>query len=270
MAKKVTTKRTTRKASVTRKSTTRKAHGVAGRKAVKATAQKLQAALAGHGALIRRPAVNQPPQPGAIDLITDTVLGLIADIDQYTANLRALDRQRHNGVGLKRLGFIEAAFRVAKEFPQYLPHWLTVMKFQNDILLFRSINSLVDACRSLEEKVWNINVESSDMIYTNGLEYYSQVQDAAERRVDAAETIYLKLQKFFKNLGHNQNSELGEAPPTQKKTKRDLNALMRGTKDGEVIIRNVRPKLVGGTHEIIDQTFKNDASFKETDEGSIK
>jgi hypothetical protein len=43
-------------------------------------------------------------------------------LDGYAANLRALDRQRHNGVGLKRLGFIEAALRIASKFPQYYPH----------------------------------------------------------------------------------------------------------------------------------------------------
>ncbi|MDR2729547.1 MAG: hypothetical protein LBB81_01455 [Treponema sp.] len=43
-------------------------------------------------------------------------------IDRYAVNLRTLDRQRHNGVGLKRLGFIEAAFRLSAKFPQYFPH----------------------------------------------------------------------------------------------------------------------------------------------------
>jgi hypothetical protein len=45
---------------------------------------------------------------------------------------------------------------------------------------------------------------------------------------------------------------------------------MKGKKDGEVIIRNISPKTTGGTHEIIDETFKNNASFKETDEGELK
>jgi hypothetical protein len=79
---------------------------------------------------------------------------------------------------MKRLGFIEAAFRLSTKFPQYFPHWLSTAKFQNDLNLFNAIRSLVEVCRSLEEKAWNINVESSDMIYTNALEYYSQVQDA--------------------------------------------------------------------------------------------
>jgi hypothetical protein len=103
---------------------------------------------------------------------------MIEQLNNFAANLRALDRMRHNGVGLKRLGFIEAAYRISTKFPQYFPHWLDTDKFQRDLDLFNAIRSLVEVCRSLEEKAWNINVESSDMIYTNALEYYSQVQDA--------------------------------------------------------------------------------------------
>jgi hypothetical protein len=190
---------------------------------------------------------------------------VIGELDDYTANLRALDRQRHNGVGLKRLGFIEAAFRLSTKFPQYFPHWLTTEKFQRDLDLFNAIRSLVEVSRSLEEKAWNINVESSDMIYTNGLEYYSQVQDAAHRRIDSAESLYAELHGFFRNMGPHENS----GQPTKKKVKRDINALMRGTKDGEVIIKNIKPKTSGGAHEVIDETFKSNASFKETDEGEI-
>jgi len=212
---------------------------------------------------IRRPDANLPPSPGVVNEITNTVLSLIEQLEDYTANLRALDRQRHNGVGLKRLGFIEAAFRLSTKFPQYFPHWLNTAKFQNDLDLFNAIRSLVEVCRSLEEKAWNINVESADMIYTNALEYYSQVQDAAHRRIDSAESIYIELHGFFRR------GPMESGQPTKKQLKRDINALERGTKDGEVIIKNIKPKTSGGKHEVIDETFRNTASFKETDEGSI-
>ena len=243
------TKKTTAKEPVAKKATTKKTAPKA-----KATAKK---------PAIRRPDPNLPPSPEVVNNITNNVLELIEQLEGYTANLRALDRQRHNGVGLKRLGFIEAAFRLSTKFPQYFPHWLDTEKFQSDLDLFNAIRSLVEVCRSLEEKAWNINVESSDMIYTNALEYYSQVQDAARRRVDSAESIYNELHSFFRR-GPMESDQ-----PTEKKVKRDINALMKGKKDGEVIIKNIKPKTADGTHEVIDETFKDTASFKETDKGSI-
>jgi hypothetical protein len=187
-------------------------------------------------------------------------------LDGYVANLRSQDRQRHNGVGLKRQGFVDAAFRLSSKFPQYFPHWLNTAKFKKDIELFNAVKSLIDVCRSLEEKAWNINIEASDMIYTNSLEYYSQVKDAAERRIDAAEAIYEELNGFFKNMRPHGT----EDQPTEKEIKRDEDALMHGRKDGELIIRNVRPKTTGGRREVIDETFRDRASFKDTDEGSFR
>ena len=57
----------------------------------------------------RRPDPNLPPSVNMINSLTQDVLYLITQLSDYAANLRALDRQRHNGVGLRRLGFIEAA-----------------------------------------------------------------------------------------------------------------------------------------------------------------
>jgi hypothetical protein len=186
-------------------------------------------------------------------------MSVIEDIEKNAVNLRALDRQRHNGVGMKRLGFIEAAFRIAKQYPQYYPHWLWTGKFQNDRLLFRAVSALVEACRSLEEKAWNIHIESADMVYTDALEYYSQVQDAAERRVDAAETIYNELKGFF----HGGEFFRNEETPEDRKVKRDVNALLHGKKDGEIIIRNVSPKMDKGSRKIIEETLKDDPRFIE-------
>jgi hypothetical protein len=185
---KSTPKKATAKKSTAKKSTPKKA--TAKKLVSKKTVAKKQ--------IICRPDSNLPPTPEHINAITNIILGVIGELDDYTANLRALDRQRHNGVGLKRLGFIEAAFRLSTKFPQYFPHWLTTEKFQKDLDLFNAIRSLVEVSRSLEEKAWNINVESSDMIYTDGLEYYSQVQDAAHRMVDSAESLYSELHGFFR------------------------------------------------------------------------
>jgi hypothetical protein len=212
---------------------------------------------------IRRPDANLPPSAEQINDATDDILHLIRQLDNFNANLRALDRKRANGVGIKRLGFVEAALRTAENFPQYYPHWLTTEKFQRDLGLFNAVRSLVEVCRSLEEKAWNISVEASDMVYTDALEYYSQVKDAARRRVDSAESIYAELHDFFRR-GSVENGQ-----PSEKKIKRDVDALLHGRKDGEIIIKNVRPKASGGKHEVIDETYKNTASFKKTDEGLI-
>jgi hypothetical protein len=103
------------------------------------------------------------------------------------------------------------------------------------------------------------------MLFTDALGYYSRVKDATRRRVDSAETLYAELHEFFRNMNPHGNGE----EPTEKKIKRDVDALLHGRKDGEVIIKNIRPKTTGGKHEVIDEILKNTASFKEFGKGSI-
>ena len=165
--KKTTAKKPTAKKPVAKKATTAKA--------------KPKSATAKTAIATRRPDPNQSPDLVTLNNMTNTILNIIQALNNYAANLRALDRQRHNGVGLRRLGFIEAAFRLSTKFPQYFPHWLNTPKFQADLDIFNAVRSLVEVCRSLEEKAWNINVEASDMVYTDALEYYSQVQDACQK-----------------------------------------------------------------------------------------
>ena len=111
VAKKATKKSTAKKKPTTKKTATKKPTAKKTANTKKASAKPTT----------RRPDANLPPTVDTIDGMTNTILNIISALDYYAANLRALDRQRHNGVGLKRLGFIEAALRLSGKFPQYFP-----------------------------------------------------------------------------------------------------------------------------------------------------
>jgi hypothetical protein len=42
-----------------------------------------------------------------------------------------------------------------------------------------------------------------------------------------------------------------------------------GKHDGKIVIENIRPRLTGGTRKIVDETFKDTAKFKDSEEGEI-
>ena len=92
VAKKATAKKPTAKKAPAKKATNAKA--------------KPKSATAKTSLAVRRPDPNQPPDIATLNNMTNTILNIIQALDYYAANLRALDRQRHNGVGLRRLGFI--------------------------------------------------------------------------------------------------------------------------------------------------------------------
>jgi hypothetical protein len=252
----------------------------------------------------RRPPNNPDVPQTTIDLLNHTLNDLKATLDDYSQHLRALDRKRLNGVGVRKLGFIERAYEIALENTEFLPHYLTIERFGEDLQYFMEFRSLVDLTTQIREKLWNITIQSSDIAYTDALEFYAAVREAACQKTegflarslryaqtphinswsfaegktpkpsgvagwqDAAETIFNELASFFHR--GRAAAEDGETPPTEKQAKRDFNALLHGKHDGKLVIESVKPKLSGGKRKIIDKTFKDTAKYKETDEADFK
>ena len=127
--------------------------------------------------------------------------------------------------------------------------------------------SLTDVTAQLRELMWNITIQSADIAYTDALEFYASVREAAKRRVDAAETLYAALSPFFKS--HGRRTEEENAPPTKKQALRDFKALEDGKHDGILVIENRKPKLTGGKRKIVDETFRDTAEFKTSEQGEV-
>jgi hypothetical protein len=255
---KTTKKKTVAKKATPKKTTTAKTKPASVK--TKTTSLKIPTAKPS----TRRPTVSPPIPQRVLDSINADLNRVKTDLDEYAAHLRALDRQRLNGVGIKKLGFIQAAYELALENPEYLPHFLTTEKFTSDIEFLISLRANQELIKQIMELNWNLVMQAADMAYTDALEFYAPVKDAAKRRVDAAESLYKTLEVFFK---HKKSPN---APETEKEFMRDVKAVYRGKRDGKVGAENITPKLSGGVHKVIDETFKDKAKFKEDIEGEIQ
>jgi len=257
----------------TRKPTTKKATAKAKPKATTpkaqtkdATIKMLQGKATGTPGTKRPP--NNPDMPqNIIDSLNHDLNAIKNVLDDYSQHLRALDRMRLNGVGIKKLGFIERAYELALENGEFLPHYLTLERFGTDIQYFMDFRSLTDLVTQIREKLWNITIQSADVAYTDALEFYASVREAAKRRVDAAESIHNALSPFFKS--HGRRGANGEEVETEKQELRDAKSLIHGKHDGKIVIENIRPKLTGGKRKIVDETFRDTAKFKDDVEGEI-
>jgi hypothetical protein len=218
------------------------------------------------GKSTRRPSTN-PDMP--ISMIANLQVAFKEkknDLEEYAAHLRSLDRKRLNGVGMKKQGFIKRAYELAFENQEFLLHYLTIKKFDDDFNYFTNLKIMCTLANQIYELLWNITIQAADIAYTDALEFYASVREASKRRVDAAESLYKELEIFFK---HKKTSIEDEAP-TEKKLMQDAKAIARGKKDGKIVIENIKPKLTGGAHKVIDEKFMDTAHFKETESGEIE
>jgi hypothetical protein len=94
--------------------------------------------------------------------------------------------------------------------------------------------------------------------------FYNNVKAMARRGDPMAKALAATLKTYFKK------SKPSSAEPTNKELLRDVKALERGTKDGKIVIENVKPHMTGGVHKVVDETFKGKAEFKESEQSGIK
>jgi len=216
------------------------------------------------------PEIKRPPNTPFIPQQTITEVTLLlaqakVKLEAYAAHLRALDRKRLNKIGVKREGFAQRAFRLAMDNPEFLPNYLTRVRYIDDYDHYVLMQTAVDEDKQVSELLRNLNTENEDVFYTDGLDYYASVRESAKRRVDASEALYEDLSPFFKS--HGKRNKNGEAELTKKQELRDAKAILQGKKDGRIVIENIKPKLTGGEHKVLDETFKNTGEFNDTVKG---
>jgi hypothetical protein len=103
-------------------------------------------------------------------------------LEAYAAHLRALDRKHLNNIGVKREGFAQRAFRLAMDNPEFLPSYLTRERYIDDYDEYVVMQSAVDADNQVHELMRNLNTENHDVFYTDGLDYYASIKEAACRK----------------------------------------------------------------------------------------
>jgi hypothetical protein len=216
----------------------------------------------------RRPTPNPPIPEIAMEVLMSNIIVMRMLMEYHTANIRSLDRSRLNGVGVKKQGFIERAYSQAEENELFMPQYLTLEKFREDFGYFNQLRQLFELIIQVRDLVWNLVIQAADVTYTDALEFYAAVREAAKRRIDGAQSIFNDLKSFFSSRG--ARLENGNEEPTDKELMRDFNKLLHGKMDGEIDIRNVKPKVIAGERQIIDKKFTESESVKETKEASFK
>ena len=212
----------------------------------------------------KRPPLAAPVPRETIQQVIDSLAKAKTDLEEFAAHLRVLDRKRLQSIGVKKEGFAQRAYRLAMDNPEFLPNYLAQDRYTEDFDQYTIIQTAVDLNKQVRELLLNIDTEAMDFFYTDGLDFYASVREAAKRRVDAAESIHAELFTFFKK------TRASDAPETQKQQLRDAKGLIRGTRDGKIVLENVKPKLTGGKHKVIDEQFSDSVRFREDEEGEIE
>ena len=181
----------------------------------------------------------------------------------FLTNLTPMERRRLIGVRVRNYGFIDKAFDIARDNPQFMPANFDVDKLYQelrDLEVYRQFMLVLQQWLQLATDLFMIQANSC---YLDALRIYRSLQEQSRSRVAGARPLFDALQIFFR---HRQRP--GQEP-TEKELERDIKRLLHGTADGEIVIKNETPQMIGGKREVIDNVRKGKTVIKETEQAGI-
>jgi hypothetical protein len=206
----------------------------------------------------------------AVVNITEVVQDQMTDFSQVEDIINTLspaERKRLIGAGVRNYGFIDKAFDIANDNPQFVPSFLSIAELWNDMHDFEDVRQLVWVLEKFLQLANEAMLVRGDKILRDALFIYNNLRELSKARVPGAQPLFEALLKYFR-----RRTRPGEAEPTVKQLEKDFHALIHGTKDGKLVIENEKARTVGGKHLVVDRTRsnRNRGEIKETVEGEVE
>jgi len=168
--------------------------------------------------------------------------------------LDTTDRRRLLGSGVRRYGFIEKTADVAEEYPQFWPAFVTdTGELKERVDEIEVLRNLLVWFRYASRIVGDLLLVAGDDAFRLAGSYYATARDGARRKVPEAMQVFQLLQLFWKHPRRMTEE------PTMRELERDFNALMHGTKDGQIAVANESPHVSGGMREVVDNVQRRTA-----------
>ena len=203
--------------------------------------------------------------PPATDPALKVLQNAISDVERILAdfwsvldmntNMTGRERQRLISARSRNYGFINKAYAIALENPNFRPANFSFEDMTTDLDILnqsRQLSLVLDQLRLVNNDLLLISCNTS---YRNALRIYSNLRDQARAGVAGARPLFQKLLQFFTLHRRGRSTD---AEPTEKELEREVKRLLRGKADGEMIIKNESPHMTGGVHEVVDDVHKHE------------
>jgi len=187
--------------------------------------------------------------------------------ENIDSTLNGKERLRLFGAGVRNYGFIEKSWDIVRDNPDFRPSLFNHEQFGEDITEFDKYRQLYFLLEKFLAVVNEAMLVRSDVLFRDALRIYGNLREMSRARVPGAEPLFRALLQFFRR---NRSAEMVEAEPTIKQLEKNFNKLIHGHADGEIVIKNEKPRLVAGSRKVVDNVRKGKSAIKETAQAEIE
>jgi hypothetical protein len=198
------------------------------------------------------------------DDIEDLMNTFILDYNIDT-NLSGKERQRLFGAGVRNFGFIEKAYDIARENPEFLPRGFNAILMGYNIQHLEDARQLIWVLQQFVNAANEFFLKRSDIGFREALRIYGNLRELNRAKVPGADVLYKALLTYYRR----RKPRPGEAEPTQKELERDFMKLIHGKADGDIEIINEQPHFVEGVRKVVDNVHTGHAAVRESAQAEI-
>jgi hypothetical protein len=190
----------------------------------------------------------------SFDIIMQEVIKSVGESMRYfmhqariSENLTPKERSRLISAGIRNYGFIEKTFDIGKDNPAFLPPQFDMAAFSGKLHDFDIIRQIYLIVEKFQTIAWDSMLIRSNDLYRDSLRVYNGLKEQAKGNVPGANDLFNALEPFFKRRKVSENQ------PTQKEEIQKIKSIAKGKTEGEVLVRNIKPKTTGGVREVIEE-----------------
>jgi hypothetical protein len=200
--------------------------------------------------------VDLLPLPALGEIQSDIQKAMEDFQDIADNNLSPLQRRRKIGAGIRNYGFMEKVADLSEANPQFAM-FFDPNDLRNAIMNFDECRNIALLLQSFIRLVTNTMLIYSNEGFIMASMYYNTVKEMSRRGDPTANALFRTLEPFFRR------PKRPNTKTTMKQAEHDFEGLLKGTKEGSILIENIAPKITGGERKIVDNVRKGSLSVKE-------
>jgi hypothetical protein len=193
----------------------------------------------------------------SIDNIMKYIINMVGEAMSYfmheariKENLTPKERSRLISAGIRNYGFIEKTRDIGRDNPAFMPPHFNMAAFSDQLHDFDIIRQVYLVVEKFQTIAWDSVLIRSNDLYRDALRVYNGLKEQAKGQVPGAKDLFNALEPFFKRRTVSENQ------PTQKQELKKIKSIAKGNAEGEVLVRNIKPRTTGGVREVIEKIKK--------------
>jgi len=155
--------------------------------------------------------INKTPVKHLTGQEVNKILQHIKRIDEilsFDVTLNSKDILSIKKLGKKSLDFTENALVYAREYPHFMPSYISIEDFSKNLELMKDLIRISSHVRILTENIKSMSIVAGSEAFRAGRAFYNAIKHASKNSDSSLDVVKKNLEKLFERKGKPGEEEV--------------------------------------------------------------